>query len=568
MNALCPRRKFLEIAGVAAALCAALLLNLALPAETALAVAAGGAQGRRVMVVSESSYATHAGLEILKHGGNAVDAACAAELAAGVTNPGATGLGGGGFMLIYLAKPHAFYALDFRETAPLKAAPEMYMRNGKADEDLARTGALAVAVPGEIAGISTALKRFGTIKFQKAAGEAESLAIHGFVASPHLAVEIADNAKALERDPELREVFLTAAGTPRKSGEQIAEHNLGAALKSLGDHPEAIFYHGRIAGQIAALMQAKGGIIGKEDLAGYRPIWRDPLQREYHGYEVHAMPPPSSGGVLLEMLGILSPGKLAGLGVNSPPYLARLIEVMREGFIERNRYGDPAFVNVPIEEMLSDRHIAELRDRALHRKALPPTSNAHDHGTSNLIVADADGNVVALTATINTAFGAKIAVPGSGIILNDEMDDFSVAPGVPNAYQLQGAAANEIRPGKRPLSSMTPIIVTKDGRPVMSTGGSGGPTILTGVLQVTLDILDFHLGPEEAVGLPRIHEQAAPATVMAEKSMPSATIGELRQMGYELKTVPALGAIGAIMLEPGNLRGAFDPRKGGAAQGY
>ncbi|MGH7815232.1 MAG: gamma-glutamyltransferase [Candidatus Binataceae bacterium] len=526
-------------------------------------------EGRHGMVVSENAYATHAGLEILEHGGNAIDAACAAELAIGVTNPGAAGLGGGGFMLVYLAKPHAFYALDFRETAPLRATPGMYLRNGKPDGKLALIGPLAVGVPGEAAGIGAALKRFGTIKFQRAAAEAETLAANGYAASPHLAAEISENAAALKRDPELRKIFFTRGGVPRKAGEPIRDTDLAATLKKLGDDPAANFYHGPIAHRIAALMKSKGGIIGTADLAGYGPVWAAPLEREYHGYEVHVMPPPSSGGVLLEMLGMLAPGHLAGLGVNSPPYLARLIEVMRQGFIERNRYADPAFVHVPIAELLSDSHIAKLRDRALHGKTPPPTAApAHDHGTSNLIVTDKDGNVVALTSTINTAFGAKIAVPGLGIILNNEMDDFAVAPGVPNVYRLEGAAANEIQPGKRPLSSMTPIIVTKNGRPVMSAGGSGGPLILSGVLQVTLDILDFHLGAAGAVALPRIHEQAAPATVLAEDSMPAGTIRELHQMGYDIRLVHALGAIDAIAIEPGNLRGAFDPRKGGGAAGY
>jgi gamma-glutamyltranspeptidase / glutathione hydrolase len=272
---------------------------------------------------------------------------------------------------------------------------------------------------------------------------------------------------------------------------------------------------------------------------------------------------------VLEMLGALDSGHLAGLGVNSPPYLARLIEVMRQGFIDREQYADPSFVGVEIQKLLTDTHIQELRERAMHPKmSPPPPAAAHDHGTTNLLVADKDGNVVALTTTINTVFGAKMSVPALGIILNDEMDDFAVAPGVPNAYHLEGARANEVRAGKRPLSSMTPIIVTKNGTPVMTTGGSGGPTIISGVLQVTLNILAFHLDAASAVNEPRIHEQAAPDVVIVEQAMPAATRDALAQMGYKLKVVPELGAVGAITIAPANLRGAADPRKGGGAVGY
>jgi gamma-glutamyltranspeptidase / glutathione hydrolase len=535
-------------------------------ADVAPEMSAVGVHG---MVVSESADAARAGVEILKHGGNAVDAALATELAVGVTNPAACGLGGGGFMLIYIAKAHAFYALDYRETAPLQARPDMYIRDGKPDEDLARDGILGVGVPGEIAGIDSALRRFGTMKFQQIAAPAEKLAGDGYVVSPHLAGEITELAPKLKADPGLSQVFLKADGSALKAGDTIVAKNLAATLKSLGDDPAANFYHGEIAKTFVEFMKAHGGILTATDFANYRPDWRDPIRHRYEEYEVYAMPPPSSGGVVLEMLGALDSGHLAGLGVNSPPYLARLIEVMRQGFIDRQQYADPAFVGVDIQKLLTDENIQQLRERALHPKtSQPPPAAAHDHGTTNLLVADKDGNVVAITTTINTVFGAKMSVPALGIILNDEMDDFAVAPGVPNAYHLEGERANEVRPGKRPLSSMTPIIVTKNGAPVMTTGGSGGPTIVSGVLQVALNILAFHLDATSAVDAPRIHEQAAPDVVIVEQAMPVATRGALEQMGYKLKVVPNLGAVGAITIAPANLRGAADPRKGGGAVGY
>src|SRR5208282_1539768 len=374
----------------------AIAMLVAAPSYAAAADRDTSAVGVHGMVVSESEDAARAGVEILKHGGNAVDSAVATALAVGVTNPAACGIGGGGFMLIYIAKAHAFYALDYRETAPLQSRPDMYMRNGKPDEDLARDGILGVGVPGEIAGIGAALRRLGTMKFQQIAAPAEKLAGDGYVASPHQAKEIATLAPKLKNDPGLSQVFLKPDGSAPKAGDTIVEKNLAATLKSLGNDPVTSFYHGEVATALVAFMKAHGGLISTTDLANYRPDWRDPIRRRYEDYEVYALPPPSSGGVVLEMLGVLDSGHLPGLGINSPPYLARLIEVLRQGFIDREQYADPAFVGVEIQKLLSDTHILELRERALHGKSTaPPPAAAHDHGTSNLLVADKDGNVVA-----------------------------------------------------------------------------------------------------------------------------------------------------------------------------
>ncbi len=520
------------------------------------------------MVVSESDDAARAGVEILRHGGNAIDAACATALAVGVTNPASCGIGGGGFMLIYLASSGKVYALDYRERAPLKASPDMFIRNGHADEELAQSGILAVAVPGEIAGIDAALRRFGTMKFQAVAGPSVRLARGGFALSPRLAGEIAYFAPKLARDPGLRQVFLKPDGPAPKGGDKVVEERLAATLEDLGDDPVASFYHGAVAAELVSFITAHGGIMSAVDLGDYRPLWRAPIHRPYEDYDVWAMPPPSSGGVVLEMLGVLEGGHLAGLGVDSPPYLARLIEVMRAGFTDRAEYGDPAFVNVPILTLLSPEHVNELRNRALHHKSSGHGAQPRDHGTTSLLVADDSGNVVAITTTINTPFGARVAVPKLGIILNDEMDDFAVAPGVANVYRLAAEEANRIAPGKRPLSSMTPIIVTRRGKPVMATGGSGGPTIISGVLQVSLNILDSHLSPAAAVSAGRVHEQGSPDVVLVEEAIPEVTRKALDEMGYKLKVVPQLGAVGAITITPGNLRGAFDPRKGGGAEGY
>jgi gamma-glutamyltranspeptidase/glutathione hydrolase len=524
---------------------------------------------RKAMVVSESALASEAGLAILKQGGNAIDAATATALAVGVTNPASCGIGGGGFMLIYIAKEGKFYALDYRETAPHAASADMYYRDGHPNEELAKVGPLAVAVPGEIAGIDAALKRFGTMKFQQVAAPAIQLARDGFPVSEHLAAEIKSNTSMLAMDEGLKEVFLKEDGSAPAAGEKIHAKKLADTIERLGNTPVAKFYDGPVGKELVAYLHDHGGIITEYDLSDYQPVWRDPLHRAYHGMVVYTMPPPSSGGVVLEMLGMLEPGHLPGLGLNSPPYLARLIEVMRQGFIDRALYADPVYMHVPLDVLLSPAHINEARERALHQKSSAAMADeAHDHGTSNLCVVDEAGNVVVLTTTINTVFGARMTVPKLGIILNDEMDDFSVSPGVPNAYKLAGADANSIAPGKRPLSSMTPIIVVKQDKPVLTAGGSGGPTIITGVLQIALDVLDFHSSAEEAVANPRLHEQGTPDVVLIEQAMPQTTRDALEQMRYRLRTIPVLGAVNAITIAPDNLHGSFDARKGGGASGY
>ena len=519
------------------------------------------------MVVAEGDLAAKAGMEILNRGGNAVDAAAAVSLALGVTNSGSCGIGGGGFMLIYWAKTGKLYALDYRERAPAAASANMYLRDGKPDEQLARDGPLAVAVPGEIAGLDSALRRFGTMPFSQVAAPAIKLARNGFPLSPHMGEDVDRTAATIARDPGFRTVFFTQSGVALKPGDTVYMRNLAAMIEHLGDHPVQNFYHGDVAAQIAAYMKDHGGLVTAQDLAGYTPIWRNPLHLMHHGYDLYTMPPPSSGGVVLEVLGMFGSGHAAALGVDSPPYLAQLIALMGQGFIDRDQYADPAFVTVPIAKLLSPAHLAEARARALHHQPEAPPLAAHDHGTSNFSIVDAHGNVVDVTTTVNTIFGSKLMVPELGLILNNEMDDFSVAPGVPNAFKLIGSKANEIAPGKRPLSSMSPLIALHRGRPAFVTGGSGGPTIITGVIQVTLDSLDFGLGPERAVDEPRIHYQAAPDIVFVEKSMSTQTTDALSRMGYHLKLVPELGAVNAIAIEPGNLSGAFDPRKGGGAIG-
>jgi gamma-glutamyltranspeptidase / glutathione hydrolase len=545
-------------------------LSIALAALLGVAAAGPAAAliGKNGMVAAEHPLAADAGVRILKQGGNAVDAAVATALAVCVANPSSCGIGGGGFMLIYVAKTRQIYALDYREKAPHAVTASTFLRNGKPDEDLLRGGPLAVAVPGQIAGLATALKRFGRMSFSRVAQPAIDLARNGFPCEAHLAKEISRSAPGLAKDEGLKAVFLHPDGSPRGEGETITQTQLAATLQSLGDDPVSAFYHGEIASKIADFIKSSGGVMTAADLAAYAPVWREPLHGDYRGYDVFSMPPPSSGGgMLLEALEILEPGKTPALGLNSPPYLARLVETMRQIFIDRaTYYGDPDFVHVPIQFLLSPARIDEIRRKAFEVRQAPEAPR--DHGTSHLCVVDHEGNVVSLTTTINTPFGARMTVPHTGIILNDEMDDFALAPDVANVYGLRGAGPNSIASGKRPLSSMTPTIVLKDGSPVLTLGGSGGPTIVTATLQVLLNVLDFHLDPERAIRSPRIHDQYYPAIVLIEEAMPAADRDALAAMGFKIKTLPVLGDEEAIQITPDGYDGAADPRKGGAAAGY
>ena len=536
-------------------------VNLGLPA---LSVAA---DAPHEMVAAEGDLAAEAGLKVLERGGNAIDAAVATSLVLGVTNSGSCGIGGGGFMLIYWANAHRVYGLDYRERAPLAASSAMYTRDGKPDEELARAGPLAIAVPGELAGLGAALQRFGTMKFSTLAAPAVKLARDGFPITPHLAEDIRLTAAVIARAKGLRAIFFDAGGQAFAAGIIAHNRKLAELLERLDNNPVSEFYRGKTARQFVEYMKHNGGLLTLHDLADYRPVWRSPISVEYRGYQVYTMPPPSSGGVVLEVLEMLEAERIGALGVDSPAYLADLIPLMRQGFIDRAEYADPSYVKVSVARLLSSQHITKARTTALHHSGAGSITVAHDHGTSNFCIVDRHGNVVVVTTTINTIFGAKMMIPELGLILNNEMDDFTVAPGVPNAFRLVQATANEVAPGKRPLSSMSPIIVLKNGRPVLAVGGSGGPTIISGVLQVLLNELDFHLAPEAAIAEPRVHDQAAPDLVLVESSLQPQTAEALRRMGYRLKSVPELGAVNSIEIAPGEVRGAFDRRKGGGVAG-
>ena len=531
------------------------------------------------MVASEHALASQAGVEILKHGGNAVDAAVAAAFAVCVVSPSSCGIGGGGFMLMYLARERRALALDYREVAPAAAAHDMFVREGKVVPELSLHGGLAVAVPGEVAGLTAAVQRHGTLPLATVMQPAIRLARNGFPVGAHLAKEIAQNLAGLRSNPALARTFLHADGTPSIAGEMLQQPELAATLQRIAHDGPRAFYHGDIAARIVRSDRAAGGVLTESDLAAYRPTWRAPLHATYDGDAVYAMPPPSSAGILLEVLGMLSGDDLRALGRESPAYLHLLAEAMKHAFADRAQlYGDPDAVTVPLQRLLSPQNAAALRQRIDATRTLAQNTYgssasgaaaaASDHGTSHLSVMDAHGNAVACTTTINTGFGSMVVAEGTGIILNNEMDDFAAQPGVPNVYGLVGAEANAVAPHKRPLSSMAPIIVTHEGTPVLAVGGSGGPLILSGTLQVLLNVVDFGLDATAAVAAPRIHDQWVPPVLAVEPGVPAQAREVLASYGHTVKEVPTMGAIQAVRQDAGVFEGASDPRKGGEAVGW
>lgn len=541
---------------------------------------ADAAWGQRGMVASEHRLASQAGVEILQQGGNAVDAAAATALAVCVVNPSSCGIGGGGFMVIYLASQRGAFALDYRESAPAAASPDMFVRDGNAVPELSTRGGLAVAVPGEVAGLEAALQRFGKLRLRQVLAPAIRLARDGFAIEAHLAKEIARNAGALGADRHLSYTFLHADGTPLREGDILRRPQLAATLETLARHGAAAFYQGDIANQIVAAVRGAGGIMTKRDLLTYHPRWREPLRGSFKGYDIITMPPPSSGGgVLLQVLGMLRDDGLRNLGLNSPEYAHLLSEAMTHAFADRAQYyGDPDFSPVPLDFLLAPDTLRRLRsriadystrDRSSYGSAVRPQAQAaDDHGTSHLSVVDGDGNAVACTTTINTGFGAMLMAGETGILLNNEMDDFSAQPGKPNVYGLVGAAANAVAPRKRPLSSMTPTIVTNENHVVLAVGGSGGPLIISGTLQVLLNVVEHNRSASDAIAAPRLHDQWMPPVLGVEPGVATETRNLLATYGHSVKEIPAMGSIVAVRVYEHAMEGAADARKGGEAVGW
>jgi gamma-glutamyltranspeptidase / glutathione hydrolase len=562
------------------------------------------------MVASAHPLATQAGVEMLKQGGNAIDAAVATTLAISVVEPFSAGIGGGGFMVTKMGKD--LKSLDFRERAPQKATRKMYLdAQGKPRPNASLEGHLAAGVPGTIAGLASAHRQYGKLPWRTVVAPSIRLAREGFIVSEIYTEQAKSKQKLLATNPAAREIF-TRNGKPLQPGERLVQRDLARTLIAVARNPQN-FYTGSIALAIDRDMRQNKGLITLADLKAYQPRWRAPVCGKFRQYNVCSMAPPSSGGVhLLQILNTIGSTDLAAMGWHSPDALHLLIESMRIAYADRAEHlGDPDFNRIPVSALINPAYAAKRRqeikmDRArpsstvkpataadlkqfdrsvgvslvgtqiptgTHkgypsgRSAQPPSESLE---TSHLTVVDRDRNVVSLTFTVNYRFGAGVVVPGTGILLNDEMDDFAIAPGVANVFGLVGGEKNSIAPGKTPLSSMTPTIVTENGKFRLAIGAPGGSTIITTVLQILLNVLEYKMDIGSAVAAGRIHHQWLPDKVNVDPwGFDAATLAELRRRGHSIEARGYWGNANAIeQLPDGRLSGAADPRGEGTASGF
>ena len=525
---------------------------------------------RQGMVSTQETLATQAGLDVLKEGGNAIDAAVTVGFTLAVTLPRAGNIGGGGFMVIHLAKNNQNIALDYREKAPLAATKDMFLdENGEVDSQKSRFSYLAVGVPGTVAGLILALEKYGTISLERALQPAIELAENGFTVTQDLYNSLLFAKMKFSRASQ--EIFFANDKLPIKVGELLIQKDLALSLKLIATQGEKAFYQGTIADALVKEMQNHGGLITKEDLANYEPVIREPVKGNYRDYEIYSMPPPSSGGIhLIQMLNILEPLQLKERGHNTASTIHIMAETMKLAYADRSKYlGDSDFVPVPISGLISKAYATKLRDKINLENATPSTEILpgnplvfdESNDTTHYSIMDKYGNAVANTYTLNFSYGSGITVPGTGILLNNEMDDFVAKPGVPNAFGLTGGEFNAIAPEKRMLSSMTPTIVIKDGQVFLVTGSPGGSRIITTVLQIIVNVINFQMNIAEATAAARFHHQWLPDKLYVEKELNQDTINLLQEKGHELVSRRAMGSTQSIMKIDNYLYGASDPRR-------
>ncbi len=561
----------------------AVLLLLPHPRAWADRVYQGG------VVAAAYPEASRAALQMLDKGGNAVDAAVAAAFAAGVVGPYHNGLGGGGFALVYQAGPRTTLALDFREVAPAGASRDMYLRDGKVVAELATDGALAVAVPSAAQGYLSLLARAGTLKPSVVLAPAIRLAKEGFLVTPKYQAMARLRVACLAQDGEAARLFLRPGpdGAPAVPvlGTRLRQPELARTLERLAQQGAAAVTGGSIARAVAETVKAQGGVLTAEDLARYRVRWREPLWGSYRGHALAVFPPPTAGGVtVLQVLGMLEALRPTGLDRRGVEDLHLYIEALRRAYVDRARWlGDPGFSDIPLERLLSRAYLQAqaasidakkaTASASLMAQALPGSPPAQEKHTTHLSVLDRWGNAVALTTTLNGAFGSCLVARGTGILLNNQMDDFAAQPMRPNMYGVVTGEANAIAPGKTPLSSMSPTLVFQKAHPervLLALGSPGGATIPTTVLQVLVNVLDAKMDLVRAVGAGRVHEQWLPdAVVVDRESLEPATRTALEAMGHTIRVVEALGDAEAVMEdeETGLRTAASDPRNEGAALG-
>ena len=526
------------------------------------------------MVSSQEALATQAGLQVLKEGGNAVDAAVTMGFTLAVTLPEAGNLGGGGFMLIHLAKTQETLAIDYREKAPLAATRDMFLdKNGNVDLQKVRFSHLSVGVPGTVAGLTMVLKKYGTIPLSRALKPGIELAEKGFPVTEQLRNSLIFSRLWMQASPASKRIFYKAGGVPYEVGDILVQKDLARSLKLIAKEGNRAFYQGEIADKIVAQMKANGGLITKEDLAKYQPVNRPPIRGNYRGYEINSMPPPSSGGVhLVQMLNILEKFPIGSLGQNRAQTIHLLAETMKLAYFDRFKFmGDPDFVKVPISHLISKSYADSLskkinQDRATPSQQIPSADNQLKESTqtTHYSIIDKDGNAVANTYTLNFSYGSGITVAGTGILLNNEMDDFTAKPGVQNAFGLVGGELNTIAPEKRMLSSMTPTIVLRDGQPFLVTGSPGGSRIITTVLQVIMNVIDHQMNIAEATNAVRIHHQWIPNELQVERGLNGDTIQLLTEKGHKVVVGNTIGSSQSVMGIKGVFYGASDPRRTGS----
>ncbi len=536
-------------------------------------------RGKNGMVVSASKLATQIGIDILKKGGNAVDAAVAVGFALAVTYPSAGNIGGGGFMVIHL-KDGRNRTIDYREKAPLSVKENLYLDSlGAYDPNLSQFGVTSSGVPGSVAGLLYALEKYGTLPIKDVIQPAIVLAEKGFELEFNLAKSFEYELDYFNQYESSKKIF-TKDGLPFQEGDKFIQSDLANTLKQIRDFGIKGFYEGKIAKLIVDQIKSDGGYITLEDLQAYKPIERNPIQTNYRGYEVITIGPPSAGGIsLLQLLNILENYNFSTNEWGSSEYIHKLVESMKYVFADRSKHiGDPDYYNVPVDWLLSKKYAKSIFEK-IGETAIPSenifpgedSSNHESEETTHYSIIDKYGNAVSTTTTINSSFGSKIVVEGAGFLLNNEMDDFSSKPGVPNQFGLIGSEANKIESGKRMLSSMTPTIILKNDSPFMIVGSPGGSTISTVVLQVVLNVLDFGMDIQQAIDMPRIHHQWLPDKLQYEKfGLSKDVLTSLKNKGYIIGEERILGRVEGIVVDYINkiFFGATDPRGYGAALSY
>ncbi len=532
-------------------------------------------EARNGMVVTSQHIASAVGASILAAGGNAVDAAVAVGYALTVVEPCCGNIGGGGFMTLHLTDGRDSF-INFRETAPAAASAGMYLDSaGKPIPEASRYGWRAVAVPGSVLGLDRALSEYGSLSRAAVMAPAIALARDGFVLSPGDAALLAAKAARLRPDPAAAKIFLRPDASPFRPGDRLVQKDLATTLAAISQKGPAAFYHGAVAAAVVRASRANGGILAMRDFADYTVTEGPPLTCSYRGYVIVSAPPPSSGGTTIcEILNILDGYDMRRLGWHQVRPVELMIAAMRRGYADRNAYlGDPAFVANPLDRLLSPGYAAGVR-AAIAASQAPPSAQIpgpHERAeTTHYSIVDGAGNAVAVTYTLNGYFGAAVMAPGTGFLLNDEMDDFTAKPGTPNMYGLVQGEANAIQPGKRPLSSMAPTLVEKNGRVFLVLGSPGGSRIITTVLQTIINIVDYGMAPQAAVDAPRFHDQGLPDRLYYEPTAFSPdTIAALRAGGYNLAEQKPWGAVELIEIANGRLWGVNDDRRpDGAAIGY